>query len=96
MTTVYMERPLSRYRDATRSKDDAIASLISGIKVTDPAFVRFIRTTRKRIADFYQQNCPVIIKKAEVLIDAGLLNEAADYLSIVPETVPCYDEVLGR
>ena len=24
-----------------------------------------------------------------------LLNEAADYLSIVPETVPCYDEVLG-
>ncbi len=38
--------------DATGSKDDAIASLISGIKVTDPAFVRFIRTTRKRIADF--------------------------------------------
>ncbi len=30
-----------------------------------------------------------------MLIDAGLLNEAADYLSIVPETVPCYDEVLG-
>lgn len=30
-----------------------------------------------------------------MLIDAGLLNEAADYLFIVPETVPCYDEVLG-
>ena len=93
--SVYGTAVIEVQGDATGSKDDAIASLISGIKVTDPAFVRFIRTTRKRIADFYQQNCPVIIKKAEVLIDAGLLNEAADYLSIVPETVPCYDEVLG-
>ena len=106
--SVYGTAVIEVQGDATGSKDDAIASLISGIKVTDPAFVRFIRTTRKRIADFYQQNCPVIIKKAEVLTwlrrphnhgrrqgDAGLLNEAADYLSIVPETVPCYDEVLG-
>ena len=93
--SVYGTAVIEVQGDATGSKDDAIASLISGIKVTDPAFVRFIRTTRKRIADFYQQNCPVIIKKAEVLIDAGLLNEAADYLSIVPETVPCYDEVFG-
>ena len=66
--SVYGTTVIEVQGDATGSKDDAIASLISGIKVTDPAFVRFIRTTRKRIADFYQQNCPVIIKKAEVLI----------------------------
>lgn len=62
--SVYGTAVIEVQGDATGSKDDAIASLISDIKVTDPAFVRFIRTTRKRIADFYQQNCPVIIKKA--------------------------------
>lgn len=81
--------------DATGGKDEAIASLIAGIKVTDPAFVRFIRTTRKRIADSYRQNCPIIIKKARALMEAGQLNEAMNYLSVVPETVPCYDEALA-
>lgn len=80
--------------DAAGSTDDAIASLISGIKVTDPAFVRFIRTTRKRIAEFYQQNCPDIMKKAQALAAAGSAEEAADYLAAVPATAPCYDDVI--
>ncbi len=37
--------------DALESKEQAVASLISNIKVTDRAFVRFIRTARKRIAE---------------------------------------------
>lgn len=81
--------------DATGSKEDAIASLISSIKVTDPAFVRFIRTTRKRIAEFYDQNCSVILKKAQALVAAGKKEEAADYLSAVPATAPCYDDVIA-
>lgn len=81
--------------DATGSTDEAIASLISGIKATDPAFVRFIRTTRKRIAEFYNQNCPDIMKKAQALAAAGSAEEAADYLAAVPATAPCYDEVIA-
>lgn len=78
--------------DATGSKDAAISSLISSIKVTDPAFVRFIRTSRKRIAEFYAQNCPAILKKARGMVAAGTLSEAADYLAGVPATAPCYEE----
>lgn len=37
--------------DTTEGEEQAIAALISQIKVTDRAFVRFIRTARKRIAD---------------------------------------------
>lgn len=78
--------------DATGSKDAAISSLISSIKVTDPAFVRFIRTSRKRIAEFYARNCPAILKKAQGMIAAGTPAEAADYLAALPATAPCYDE----
>lgn len=92
--SVYGTAVIEVQGDAAGNQEEAIASLISGIKVTDPAFVRFIRTTRKRIAEFYDQNCPAIVKKARVLIDAGMIEEAADYLSVVPETVPCYSEVL--
>lgn len=78
--------------DATGSKDAAISSLISSIKVTDPAFVRFIRTTRKRIAEFYARNCPAILQKARGMIAAGVPAEAADYLAALPATAPCYEE----
>lgn len=78
--------------DATGSKDAAISSLISSIKVTDPAFVRFIRTTRKRIAEFYASNCPAILQKARGMVAAGTPAEAADYLSALPATAPCYEE----
>lgn len=37
--------------DTTGSEEQAIAALISQIKVTDRSFVRFIRTARKRIAE---------------------------------------------
>ena len=93
--SVYGTAVIEVQGDATGSKEDAIASLISSIKVTDPAFVRFIRTTRKRIAEFYDQNCSVILKKAQALVAAGRMEEAADYLSAVPATAPCYDEVIA-
>ncbi|WP_291529816.1 hypothetical protein [Bacteroides sp. UBA939] len=92
--SVYGTAVIEVQGDATGSTDDAIASLISSIKVTDPAFVRFIRNTRKHITEFYQQNCPIIIEKARVMIDAGMLREAGAYLSVVPETVPCYGDIL--
>jgi len=79
--------------DAVGSEEDAITSLISGIKVTDPAFVRFIRNARKRIADFYEQNCSVILKKEQALAAAGRMEEAADYIATVPATAPCHDEI---
>lgn len=81
--------------DAAGSREEALSSLISGIKVTDPAFVRFIRTTRKRIAEHYEQNCPAILKQAQALVAAGKGEEASDYLSAVPATAPCYDEVIA-
>ena len=81
--------------DAAGSREEALSSLISSIKVTDPAFVRFIRTTRKRIAEHYEQNCPAILKQAQALMAAGKGEEASDYLTAVPATAPCYDEVIA-
>lgn len=94
--SVYGTAVIEVQGDATGSADEAISSLISGIKVTDPAFVRFIRTSRKRIAEFYDQNCATILKKGQALVAAGSIQEAADYLAAVPATAPCYDEVIAQ
>lgn len=48
--SVYATLVVELKGDATGSEEQAVASLIAGIKVTDRAFVRFIRTARKRIA----------------------------------------------
>lgn len=78
--------------DATGDGEAAIKSLLSGIKSTNPAFTRFIRTTRDKIVQHYNANCPTIIKKGQTMIAMGKIEDAIGYLGSVPEVVPCYEE----
>ncbi|NDV58103.1 hypothetical protein D0T85_08310 [Bacteroides sp. 519] len=78
--------------DATGNQEAAMAALLNGIKSNNPAFLRFIRTTRKRIVEYYEQNCQTIVLKAQTMINMQQYDEAMAYLSSVPETVSCYTE----
>lgn len=78
--------------DATGDAEGAIKNLLSNIKSTNPAFTRFIRTTRDKIVQHYNTNCPTIIKKGQTMLSMGKVEDAIGYLSSVPETVPCYEE----
>lgn len=78
--------------DATGDAEGAIKNLLSNIKSTNPAFTRFIRTTRDKIVQHYNANCPTIIKKAQTMLSMGKIDDAIGYLSSVPEIVPCYEE----
>lgn len=49
--SIYATVTMEVQGDTNQSEEQAIADLISQIKVTDRAFVRFIRTARKRIAE---------------------------------------------
>lgn len=73
--------------------EKAMQSMIKGIKVTDPAFTRFIRTARKKIGEYYAANCAFIIQKAQSLSNQGRSQEAINYLSAATANVPCYDQV---
>ncbi len=72
--------------------DAALKKIANSIKVNDPVYVRFIRNARKRITDYYAENCGVVIEKARRLVQLKQFNEAASYLSAISPEVACYDD----
>ena len=78
--------------DAFGDKEKALLKMISNIKVTDPAFTRFIRISRQKIEEYYDANCSVILQKAKSLSDQGKYKEAMSYLSAISPSLPCYQQ----
>ena len=78
--------------EAVGNKEKAMLSMVKNIKVTAPAFTRFINTARKKIADYYANNCAFILQKAQSLYDQNRCQEAVSYLSAATANVPCYDQ----
>jgi hypothetical protein len=79
--------------DATGSQEAALKALLKNIKITNPAFTRFIRTTREKIMDHYMENCQTIMTKAQTMISTDKIEDAMGYLGSVPEVVPCYEDI---
>lgn len=78
--------------DVTGGKDKALKALVSGIKVTNPAFTRFLRIARQKITDYYNNNCTAILQQAKQLYTLRKYQEAVNYLTAVPHSAPCYEE----
>ena len=78
--------------EAVGNKEKAMLSMVKNIKVTAPAFTRFINTARKKIADYYANNCAFILQKAQSLYNQNHCQEAVSYLSAATANVPCYDQ----
>ena len=78
--------------EAVGNKEKAMLSMVKNIKVTAPAFTRFINTARKKIADYYANNCAFILQKAQTLYNQNHCQEAVSYLSAATANVPCYDQ----
>lgn len=78
--------------DAFGNNEKALLKMISNIKVTDPAFTRFIRISRQKIEEYYDANCSVILQKAKSLSDQRKYKEAMSYLSAISPSLPCYQQ----
>lgn len=79
--------------DATGNEEAALKALLKNVKITNPAFTRFIRTTREKIMNHYMENCQTIMNKAQTMISTDKIEEAMGYLGSVPEVVPCYEDI---
>lgn len=77
---------------APGGKDAAMKAMVNSMKATDPVYVRFVRTARARIDDYYAENCGNIIEQARRLVTLKQYDRAANYLSAVPTSVSCYDQ----
>lgn len=90
--TEYYTASIPVEADVVGNKEKAMLTLVNNIKVTSPAFTRFIRTTRQKIADYYAANCATILQKAQALYNQRRYQEAICYLSAVTANIPCYDQ----
>lgn len=89
---MYYQMTIPVKGDAFGNDEKALLKMISNIKVTDPAFTRFIRISRQKIEEYYDANCSVIIQKAKSLSDQGKYKEAMSYLSAISPSLPCYQQ----
>lgn len=90
--SVYHTVSIPLKASAVGGKDAALRAMANSLKATDPVFVRFVRTARQRIDDYYMEHCGDIIIQAERLVMLGRADEAAEYLQSVPSGVPCYEQ----
>ncbi len=73
--------------------DAAIAKVIQEIRPSDKKFNEFLASGEQLIQNFYQENCPKILKSAKVNIDRKEFSKAFALLRYVPEEMGCYKEV---
>lgn len=90
--TVYHSVTVPLKGTATGGKDAAMKAMANSMKPTDPVYVRFVRTARNRINDYYAENCALIIEQARKLVTLQRYEEAANYLSGIPASVACHDQ----
>lgn len=76
---------------AVGGKAEALKALGRSLKPTDPMYVRFVRTARQKIGDYYASNCVLILQRAQLLLDTDRAVEAMSYLSAVPVEVDCFE-----
>ena len=81
---------------APNNAQAAINQMIQRINVSDVRIVRFIQTAQQKIEDFFVENTPVLMQKAEVLAKKGQYEEAVAVLSLIPESVSSYETVAKR
>ncbi|MCM1066110.1 MAG: hypothetical protein NC418_00880 [Muribaculaceae bacterium] len=75
----------------TGSKAEAFKKMATNIKSTDPVYVRFVKNARKKIVEYYDDNCATIVQRAQTLADTGKGPEAAALLESVPAETDCYE-----
>lgn len=89
---IYYTTTIPLSGSASGGTEAALKQLANSIKVNDPVYVRFIRNARNRIADYYAENCAIVVEKARRLVQLQEYEVAACYLSAITPEVSCYDD----
>lgn len=74
---------------------DAMVALANSIRPTDAVYTRFVRVAREKVSQYYEEHCGEIINRARSLKASGLTIDAMVYLTGVPTSAPCYEEVIS-
>lgn len=73
------------------STDNPALLLAQSIKITDPAYVRFIRKARENISRALEEDCELTVERAQAFIMAGKEQDALAILLALPPGNSCND-----
>ena len=79
---------------AKNAETEPYELLAKSIKITDPIYVRFVRTARQNIEKYFSENCENAISRAKALFIAGQFDDAATLLLAIPTQAPCFEEAV--
>lgn len=78
------------------NENKAYMSALKRINPNNPAIKRFISNGKQKIIDYYNQNCGLMIKKAQNLEAQNNFEEALFTLTNVPEVSDCFNKVKSK
>lgn len=84
------------YSGFGKSKNQAVVNAIQNINPKEPAFKRFMDTSKEKIVDYYRTHCGQMIDKADMFASQEKYDEAIALLMSIPENVSCYSNVLVK
>ena len=76
---------------SNESVSDPVLLLARSIKVTEPAYVRFIKKARENISRALEQDCDVTVERAQAFITSGHYGYALNLLLALPPGNSCND-----
>lgn len=77
------------------NENKALLRAINQINSRSEASRSFIATARENIISFYSDKAEILMTKAKSLANLGQFNEALASLNPIPDSVPCYCDVLA-
>lgn len=78
------------------NENKAYMSALKRVNPNNPDIKRFISKGKQKIIDYYNQNCSLMIKKAQTLEAQNNFEEALFTLTSVPEVSDCFNSVKSK
>jgi len=81
-------------RGSDFNREQAINKAISGISAKETDFNKFVANVRRKIMDYYADNCSTIILTAQSEAKRQNFETAIALLASIPNATPCYPQAL--
>lgn len=85
-----------KIKGSGRTREQAINNLISSIPTRSSEYNNFIIDSKRKIIDYYEKKCDMLISKADQLSKSNQHAEALSMLFNIPEETKCFEKVKDK
>ncbi|GAA4972698.1 hypothetical protein [Algibacter aquimarinus] len=78
------------------NENKAYIAAIRQLKPKSPILQSFVKNGKKRVIEYYNNNCGLVLKKVDALSAQNKYEEALAALAAVPETSSCFNKIKNK